>query len=121
MNSALAVLDAVTGAFAGNQGGVVLALLLILGLAWSLRRCDQKHEEVIAQNHRLSVATVQLIAAVNAQAGAEVVSAASLEEMLQGKPAVRYTARRGPGRRDSDKGRTDAETEAAAGPGGVPP
>jgi hypothetical protein len=119
IGSALAVFGAVTTAFTGNQGGVVLAFLLILGLGWKLRSCDRKHDQVLAQNHRLSIACVQLIADANARAGREVVSSAAIEEILAGKPAVKYAERRAPGRRKNEKGTSDGETEPAGGPGDV--
>lgn len=116
----LALLGAVTTAFTGNQGGVALAFLLIAGLAWKLRSCDRKHEEVLAQNQRLAIACAQLIAVTNSQAGYEVVSSGSLEDLLQGKPAVRYVDRRVAGRRKNDRGAGDAEDGSAGGSGNVP-
>lgn len=118
--SLVALIGAITSAFAGNQGGVALALLLIAMLAWRLRRCEHKHEVSDAQNQRLTIALVQLATVINAQAGTQIVQVAPLEEMLQGKPAVRYAERSGPGRREADKGRTDGKDDAAGGAGDVP-
>ena len=63
-----AVLGAVTAAFSGNQGGAVLALILILGLAWRLGRCERKHaeadekqEELERKNKRLAITLAQLV------------------------------------------------------------
>lgn len=136
LQGAPALLGAVTAAFAGNQGGVVLAFVLIILLILRLRRCEQKHEEsdakqaladekqeeLEAKNQRLTITLVQLVSAFNAQqpAGVELISAAALEDMLQGKPASGFMPRKGTGRRDSDRGRMDGEDDAAGGAGDVP-